>query len=144
MICPLLKKCIILRDNCNVWHRIFKEVNWEICMILLTDHSFVKNFTIKLDHQKKSVQNKSMAAQLNDVVNQERKLLNPNHDIKTVWYNRIQQFTNLTTIIYLWLLCYFKLCTGFNLFLASVQVSNYVQCKQQCSVQTTIYLMRTK
>ena len=53
-------------------------------MILLTDHSVVKNFTIKLDHQKKSVQNKSMAAQLNDVVNQERKLLNPNHDIKTV------------------------------------------------------------
>ena len=73
-----------MRDNCNVWHRIFKEVNWEICMILLTDHSFAKNFTIKLDHQKKSVQNKSMTAQLNDVVNQERKLLNPNHDTKTV------------------------------------------------------------
>ena len=53
-------------------------------MILLTDHSFAKNFTIKLDHQKKSVQNKSMTAQLNDVVNQERKLLNPNHDTKTV------------------------------------------------------------
>ena len=51
-------------------------------MILLTDHSFRKNFTRKLDHRKKSVQNKSMTARLNDVVNQ--KHLNPNHDTKTM------------------------------------------------------------